>query len=61
MSDKQTVLEAVRKMPDDATIAQIAEEVQILAAIQRSIEAADQGRVISHEEMRRRFESWVSS
>jgi predicted transcriptional regulator len=58
MSAKELVLETVREMPDTATIEEILEELAILAGIARGEQAADQGRVISHEEMKRRVESW---
>ena len=35
MSDKETVIEAVRKLPETATMDDISEEVAILAAIRR--------------------------
>ena len=58
MSAKQLVLDTVRKMPDKATIEQILERLAILAAIRRGEEAADQGKVISHAEMKKRAKSW---
>lgn len=58
MSAKQLVLDAVRKMPERATIDQILEKLAILAAIRRGEEAADQGKVISHAAMKKRARSW---
>jgi predicted transcriptional regulator len=60
MSTKQMVLDAVKKLPEDATIEDINEQIEILAAIQRGIEAADEGRVVSHEEVKRRLATWTS-
>ncbi len=53
MSDKEAVLEVIRRMPDTATRAEIYREIDTLAAIQRGVEAADAGRVKSHEEVKR--------
>ena len=47
-------------MSDKMSIEEILEELAILAAIQRGEEAADAGKVISHEEMKKRAESWNS-
>jgi predicted transcriptional regulator len=58
MSAKQLVLETVRKMSDKATMDEIVERLGILAAIRRGEEAADKGKVISHEELKKRAESW---
>ena len=58
MWDKQAVLEIIRSLPEDTSLDEIIEEIQVLAAIQRGLEDAEQGRVVSHEEVRRRFEAW---
>jgi len=58
MSAKQLVLETVGKMSDKVSMEKILEELAILAAIQRGEEAADEGKVISHEEMKKRVKSW---
>ena len=52
MSDKSIALETVRKMPEEATLDEIA------AALKRGEEAADAGRVIPHDEIRRRVTTW---
>jgi predicted transcriptional regulator len=60
MSDKEAVLEAVRTLPEEVSLAEIAEQIAIMAAIQRGKEAADAGRVISHEELKREISSWTT-
>ena len=60
MSNKELVLEAVRGMPDEATIEEISEEIAILAAIRRGQEAADAGRLIPHEEVEQRLSKWLT-
>ena len=60
MSNKELVLEAVRGMPDEATIDQLSEEIAILAAIRRGEEAADAGRLIPHEEVKQRLSRWTT-
>jgi predicted transcriptional regulator len=60
MSDKDIVIEAVRKLPESATLNEISEEIAILAAIKRGEQAADEGRVVSHEEVKKRFAAWSS-
>lgn len=58
MSAKELVLKAVRKMSDEASMEQILEELAILAAIRQGEEAADAGKVVSHEEIKARAKSW---
>jgi predicted transcriptional regulator len=59
-SDKQAAYEALRRMPESATLRQISEELAILAAIRQGEADADAGRVVSHEEVKRRSAAWTS-
>jgi predicted transcriptional regulator len=60
MSAKELVMKSVRKMSDKMSMEEILEELSILAAIQRGEEAADAGKVISHQEMKKRLTSWTT-
>jgi predicted transcriptional regulator len=60
MSDKQRVIEAVQKMSESATLEEISEAVAILAAIRRGEAAAEAGRLVPHDEVRRRSAAWTS-
>ncbi len=60
MSDKQVVIEAVSRLPDSATLAEIDEELATLKAIRLGVRAADEGRVKSHEEVKRLVVEWTS-
>ena len=61
MSAKQLVIKAVRALPDESTMAQIAEEIAILAAIERGEAEADAGKLIPHDEVVRRMERWKTT
>src|SRR5437660_6917215 len=52
MSNKEAVMEIVRKMPEEVTLEEILEEIQILAAIRRGEEAVREGRVVSYDEVK---------
>jgi predicted transcriptional regulator len=60
MSDKTLVLETVSKLPEDATFQEIAEAIAVAAAIRRGEEAADAGKVMTHEEVKKRLASWLT-
>jgi predicted transcriptional regulator len=60
MSNKDTVIEAVRQLPDDVSFEEITERIAILAAIRKGEQAADAGRVTSHEEVKKKFAQWTS-
>jgi predicted transcriptional regulator len=57
---KQMVLEAVHRLPEEASFHDIAEEVAFLAALREGEEDVKQGRIISNEEMKRRLDSWLT-
>jgi predicted transcriptional regulator len=60
MSDKQVVLNVLQRMPETATLEEISEQIAILASIRRGEEAADTGRLISHEEIKQRSAAWTT-
>jgi predicted transcriptional regulator len=51
MSAKEHVLQVIRALPDDSTMAQIADEIAILAAIERGEEDIAAGRTMTHDEL----------
>jgi predicted transcriptional regulator len=59
MSGKQIVLEALERMPESATLEEISEQIAILAAIRRGQEAAEAGRLLTHEEVKQRSPAWT--
>jgi hypothetical protein len=60
MTDKQLVLDTVHKLPDDTPLEKISEEIEFLVAVQQGLKALDEGRVVSHEDVRARVASWVN-
>lgn len=60
LTDKQLALEAIRQAPDDVAIDEVIERIEIMAALERGIKAADEGRLIPHAEVKRRVKQWLS-
>ncbi len=58
MTDKELVINTLKKLPEETSIEQILEEIEILVAIRRGEAAADAGRVISHEEVKKIVATW---
>ena len=52
---KERVIEAVRELPDDATVEDVMERLYVLAKIQKGLEQAEAGQTVSHEEAKRRI------
>ena len=60
MSNKEIVIEAIRQLPELVSFEEIAEEIAILAAIQKGELDADAGRTVPHDEVKKRLTSWIS-
>jgi predicted transcriptional regulator len=61
MTDKQAVLDALQRLPESATLDEIAEELRIMAAIRRGREDVAAGRVKTQEQTEKLMESWASA
>jgi predicted transcriptional regulator len=60
MSDRQLILEAVQQMPEQASAEEILDEIAMLASIQRGRQQIKRGEGIPHEEVVKRFNSWIT-
>ncbi|MEI6451118.1 MAG: hypothetical protein WCP98_14415 [Actinomycetes bacterium] len=60
MSQKELVLDAIQELPDDASIDQIADRVEFMAAIQKGIDDIDRGDTIPHEEIKKQLATWLT-
>ena len=60
MTAKELVMNAIEALPDNATLTDIREELEVIEGIEKGLADADAGRVVSHEEAVRRIESWTS-
>jgi predicted transcriptional regulator len=52
---KERALEAIRDLPEDATVEDVMERLYFLAKVEEGLRQADAGRTISHEEAKRRI------
>jgi predicted transcriptional regulator len=52
---KERVLDAVRELPDDATVEDAMERLYFLAKVEKGLEEAEAGKTVSHEEAKRRI------
>lgn len=59
MTTKQLVLQAVKKLPDTATIEDAMEKLLFLAKIEKGIAQADSGKTISHSAVKTRMRKWL--
>jgi hypothetical protein len=59
MSEKDSILEAIRRLPDDTSFDEAIEEIKILQRIEEGEKAGDEGRVRPHEDLRALIRSWA--
>ena len=59
MTEKEKVLQAVKNMPDDASIEDAMERILFLAKIEKGILQADSGQTITHEHVKERMKKWL--
>ena len=60
MKDKLVAIQTINKLPEDASMEEIAEELQIMAAIRKGKADVKAGRVKSHAQVEKMFEAWIS-
>ena len=56
---KDDVRELLENLPDDASLEDIQYHLYVRQKIRRGLEAAEQGRTITHEEAARRMSRWL--
>lgn len=61
MTQKELVLDAINELPDEASLDDIAERVEFLAAVQKGLDQLDRGEGIPHEEVKRQLATWLTS
>ena len=55
LTTKEQVIEALRALPDDATIDDAIERLCFIAKVQKGIAEADAGKTVPHEEVKKRL------
>jgi predicted transcriptional regulator len=61
MSSNEIVIDVLRRLPEEVTLEEICEEIALQAALRRGERAAEEGRVMAHDEVKRRSAEWTTS
>ena len=59
MTITEKVLQAVHDLPEDAPIEQAMERLLFMAKIEKGLQQADEGKTISHDEVKQRASKWL--
>jgi predicted transcriptional regulator len=60
MSTKDSVIEMIRRMPDDTTVSDIMAELYLRQKIDEGLRQLDAGQGIEHEEVKKRLARWLA-
>lgn len=60
MSDKQLALDSIERLPENASLDVIAEQMEFLAAISKGLDQINHGQTVPHEEVKRQLAAWLS-
>jgi len=60
MTTKEQMLQAIRELPNDATVEDAMERLYLLYKVERGIAQADAGQKVSQEEARARMARWLT-
>jgi predicted transcriptional regulator len=55
ISEKQRAIEALRTLPEDATIEDAIERLCFIAKVEAGLRQSEAGRLVPHEEVEKRF------
>ncbi len=58
---KQQALELLERLPDDAPMNTVLAEIHFIASVQRGVEDAQRGDVVTQDEVRLRLNKWLAS
>ncbi len=61
MTDKQAVMDALQRLPENASLEEITEELRIMAAVRRGRADVAPGRTKTQEEARDQLQSWATA
>ena len=59
MSTKQIVQDLLQKLPEEATLHDVAREIEFVAAVRQGLAELDRGERIPLDEIERELPSWV--
>ena len=60
MTDKELVLQQLGRLDENASVEELAEELQIFAAIRAAERAGAEGRVVPHDAAKKLVNQWIS-
>jgi len=60
MSDKELVLNAVQKMPQQVSLAEILDELALMASVREGLAQTERGEGAPHEDVVKMLDQWIT-
>jgi predicted transcriptional regulator len=60
MTNKEIVEDLLRRIPDDTSLEDIAQEIQFIAAVRKGLSELNNGESIAIEEVEKALPSWIT-
>jgi predicted transcriptional regulator len=60
MSDKEAVIELVKRLPSEVSLREILKEIEFIAAVKEGLNEIDQGQWVSVEAVEKMMETWAT-
>ena len=60
MTDRQLILDAVRKMPETASLAEILDELRLLQSVAQGMADTEKGKVTLHDDVAKQMRAWIT-
>jgi len=60
MSDKEAVLELMKRLPPNVSLREIVQEIEFIASVKDGLDQIDQGHGVSIEVVEHMIEAWIT-
>ncbi len=60
MSDKEAVIELVKRLPSEVSLSEILREIEFIAAVKEGLNEIDRGQWVSVEAVEKMMETWAA-
>jgi hypothetical protein len=61
MSNKEAVIELVKRLPPDVSLREIIQEIEFIAAVREGLDEIDQGQGVSIAAVEQMLEAWTTT
>ena len=60
MSNKEIVIDFIHRLPDEATLMEIAKEIEFVAGVREGFAQLDRGKGVPLDEVKKQLPSWIT-